>query len=90
MQTPLFSPTPGPPSAATREGCGIILRPNTGARWDRRPSEPGLWKVTGRRPDGRYLAVPCDSSGAIDKQATPEPVSAAWQAWLLRPAPVMP
>ena len=46
--------------------------------------------MTGRQADGRYLAVPCDSSGAIDKQATPEPVSAAWQAWLLRPAPVMP
>lgn len=74
----------------TREGCGIVLRPNTGARWDRRPSEPGLWKVVGRRSDGRFLGVPCDAFGAIDKDSTPRPVSDAWQAWLEKAPPVMP
>lgn len=68
----------------------MVLRPNGGARWDRRPSEPGIFKVVGRTASGVFLAVPCDRFGAIDKRATPEPVSAAWQAWLLRPAPVMP
>lgn len=46
--------------------------------------------MVGRRSDGWHMAVPCDRFGAIGKDVTPEPVSAAWQAWLLRPAPVMP
>ena len=92
MQTALFSPPPGPSSAEAvdRQVCGQVLRPNGGARWDKRPTEPGIFKVVGRTSSGRFLCVPCDRFGALDKSARPEPVSAAWQAWLERPVPVMP
>lgn len=103
MQTALFSPPPGPSSAEAvdRQVCGQVLRPNGGARWDKRPTEPGIFKVVGRTSSGRFLCVPCNSAGAIDKDYRPDPaktreplppfpVSAAWQAWLERPVPVMP